>query len=360
MADFFLRAPRPGETFGAYTAAMQAAGVPAAVAAQVFGGARPSNLTVFENDGTRSTPAAVSPTGLAAQRPASPAPAAPAPSIAAGNLDPANLAAWQQAQNATNAVEKQKLELKKQAAADAHQKALQDLQLATTADQRAQALLALQQSQQELSRLQFEESKRQFDAQHGLAQQQFGEQAREFDVNTGLRRQDQFSNLAQALLQGASALRGPADWMQYQRFISGGRSLVDQLYSDQPRAVGAAPVGENRPVDLADILGRLGLMGGQAAAPAGQAQPGMRAVQGAPDQRTGINVPGFGAIPFGHQLNPAVYDKLGGVGQQLLKGLVEAGGQDFGTYTAEMNATRPMGTAQRATRTAYQPSQGFF
>lgn len=63
------------------------------------------------------------------------------------------------------------------------------------------------------------------------------------------------------------------------------------------------------------------------------------------------NASGLASIPYAHQLNPAVFDKLGATGQALLQGAAQAAGWDWTDYQNQLNAARPKGTAARQTYT---------
>lgn len=176
-------------------------------------------------------------------------------------------------------------------------KAEQELQLARNADERAQAYLKLQEANQKLNELKFEDSKRQFAAQ-----------------------------LMQSLLGTATQLRGPRDYAQFQQYISGGRNLWTSLLGNQPMPRFTAPSGSIEPVSIEDLLQQLGIMGGGAQ-------------QAAQTQQ----------IPLPHQINPVVWDSLGSVGQQLVLSGAEAAGYDPQEFLRQMKAARPLGTASRRT-----------
>lgn len=66
------------------------------------------------------------------------------------------------------------------------------------------------------------------------------------------------------------------------------------------------------------------------------------------------------APPLPHHINPIVWDALGPVGQELTLGASEAFGFDPREYERQLNASRPMGTAPRQTRTRYAAPRGMF
>lgn len=80
------------------------------------------------------------------------------------------------------------------------------------------------------------------------------------------------------------------------------------------------------------------------------AQPGGTATHGGSTGRV--------ARPW--QVNPAVWDSLGTMGQQLALSFAEDEGWDAGDYVSQINATRPLGTAPRSVTTQYQQPRGLF
>src|SRR5581483_10470801 len=71
--------------------------------------------------------------------------------------------------------------------------------------------------------------------------------------------QKQAGDLASSLLGDATKLQGPENYATYDRFIGGGRSLLDQLYGG-PRA-STGTTGDNQPNTLQTLMARLGLTG---------------------------------------------------------------------------------------------------
>lgn len=203
--------------------------------------------------------------------------------------------------------------LEKERLAFERQQALEELRLAQSADQRANALLKIQQADQDLRNLQFKESQYQF-------RQEFGEQQRQF--NLGLQ-----SQVGQALLGAATQLRGPRDYFQFQQFTSGGRNLFEQLRSSTPRPAFSAPTGQIQPANIQDLLSQLGLSGGVF----GRAAAAQNAAAPKPE------------LILPHQVSPAVWDQLGPVGQQLALSSAEAMGFDPSEWVRQLNATRPTG-----------------
>lgn len=68
----------------------------------------------------------------------------------------------------------------------------------------------------------------------------------------------------------------------------------------------------------------------------------------------GPAVPKDRKVPNPWQVNPAVWDSLGNMGQQLALGFAEDEGWDAGDYQSQINATRPMGQAPQSVRTMFQ------
>jgi hypothetical protein len=186
--------------------------------------------------------------------------------------------------------------------------------LSKSADERAAAQLHIQEADQKLRELQYESSKQQFS-------------------------QSLYSNLAQSLLQGASQLRGPRNWLSYQQFVGGGRNLTDQLFGDA-RPAFSAPGGGGEPIGIGDVLGQLGFTNGGTGAMSGQ-------------QST------FKA-PAPHQIPTANWDALSPSAREMLVGAAEAGQTESGgayaaeDYLSQIEAARPAGTAPTGTRNRYR------
>jgi hypothetical protein len=125
--------------------------------------------------------------------------------------------------------------------------------------------------------LQFQESKRQFDLGRSdeLAkfEQQFGlavgeltgvyngaptESARRFNQDLAQRQREFGANLGTTLLDAATRLRGPRDYLQYQQMTRGGQNLMQQLAGDQAIQQTGTPAGQLQSVQLGDVLGDIG------------------------------------------------------------------------------------------------------
>jgi hypothetical protein len=65
-------------------------------------------------------------------------------------------------------------------------------------------------------------------------------------------------------------------------------------------------------------------------------------------------------IPLPYQINPAVWDSMGSVGQQLALSAAEAAGWDKDEYLRQINAARPQGTAPGASSTTFRTPMGAF
>jgi hypothetical protein len=73
--------------------------------------------------------------------------------------------------------------------------------------------------------------------------------------------QKTYGNLVQGLLGTAAGLKGPADWLQYQEYTGGGRSLLNQVFG-ATRPSFSAPTGTSKPLTIEDILRDIGVVGG--------------------------------------------------------------------------------------------------
>lgn len=82
-------------------------------------------------------------------------------------------------------------------------------------------------------------------------------------------------------------------------------------------------------------------------------QPGMMYPDVAPPSQNAQR-----RAPRPWQVNPGVWDSLGGIGQQLALGAAEAEGYDADDYERQINAARPRGRVARQTRTMYRPPTG--
>lgn len=106
------------------------------------------------------------------------------------------------------------------------------------------------------------EKQREFDAAQAAQQGQFNtsttEGARQFSLANALKQQEDYSGLASDLLKTASSLRGPQDYYQYQKMLSGGRDLMSQLYGNQPNAAFSQVQGKLTPTSLTDVMTQLG------------------------------------------------------------------------------------------------------
>jgi hypothetical protein len=89
------------------------------------------------------------------------------------------------------------------------------------------------------------EQQREYDLTHG-------EQKRQFDTSS-------YSNLAQALLNGATSLRGPQDWLKYANYTNGGQNIFKALYGNQAAPTFSAPGGNSQPANIQQLLADLGL-----------------------------------------------------------------------------------------------------
>lgn len=273
-------------------------------------------------------------------------------------------------------------------------------------------------------------------------QQRFDEAVRQYN-------QTSYTDTATKLLSTASQLRGPQDYFQFDKYVSGGRDLFQKLFGTQPRPDFSQPTGPITPVTLASLMGQLGMLPatattattgaptattpttptvatqnvnggphpavapptppttplsgvaptpaaaliapqpvaqpsqptawGQQTQPALNPTPGQTASQpampgvGAPastaQTASQATQPGLAAgwknpqpnqVPLPYQINPAVWDSLGGVGQALALSAAEAAGWDKNEYLRQINAARPQGTAPAASSTTFASPRGAF
>ena len=226
----------------------------------------------------------------------------------------------------------------------------------------------------------------------GSNQQQFDESKRQFD-------QGQYTNMAQALLSGAAQLRGPADWLKYAQYTSGGKNIFDILRGDKTVAAFGQPTDYSQPATISTLLQDLGLAtapitgSGQAGAYSTingprtvqqmrdelvKASGGMDEWRVAPDDRViseygkvtggGVSAAGVGTgdmnlgqayglggattpmpttptapqtsaqgnvAPLPYQINPAVWDSLSDTAKQMILASAEAGKTPSGAWSAD-------------------------
>lgn len=241
--------------------------------------------------------------------------------------------------------------------------------------------------------------------QQDMAQRDFEEGRRQFD-------QGQFGEMARALLGAATSLRGPENWLQYAEMTNGGRNIFDALRGSQV-SPSFGVTGYSNPANLQGLLSALGLVpgggggmlsgtgGGERVIPPGLASPGripggeplnyaqgVGSAAGLPDGMlyAGGQAPGPGNVedPTGEvlsrdqlavlrgavdasagvmgsrqapnpwQVNPAVWDASSDTARRMVLGAVERGYTPSGAWTADdymaqLNASRPIGRAPRAT-----------
>lgn len=65
-------------------------------------------------------------------------------------------------------------------------------------------------------------------------------------------------------------------------------------------------------------------------------------------------------VPLPYQINPAVWDSMGSVGQALTLAAAEAAGWDKNEYERQINAARPQGTAPPTSSTTFAGPRGAF
>lgn len=189
------------------------------------------------------------------------------------------------------------------------------------------------------------------------------EAARQFNQSQQQQNSQYNASLAQSLLQAATQLRGPNDYLQYQNLTHGGQTLLGQLYGGG-QAGASQPTGQLQSANLNNAIGDLGA--GQALTGTGATIPQTGASAGAqPDPTTAALLASFGLSPGGTlnpgQIDPARWDAIGQVGQDLTKNLASTYfGYDPTDFQNQIDATRPKGTAARTTSTAYAQPTGLF
>lgn len=109
------------------------------------------------------------------------------------------------------------------------------------------------------NQMDFDERVREFNAMLELKLRELG--LSEAEVQARIRQADQqlYANVALGLLQGATSLRGPANWLEYAQFTGGGRDIFKGLYGDQPVAAFGSATGYSKAATLQDILTGLGI-----------------------------------------------------------------------------------------------------
>ena len=79
------------------------------------------------------------------------------------------------------------------------------------------------------------------------------------ESNAQLQGQKQYSDLATTLLNTATQLTGPKDWLKYNQAMSGGKDIFQQLYGAAPVQAFGAPTENQAPMSVQDILAALGM-----------------------------------------------------------------------------------------------------
>jgi hypothetical protein len=157
---------------------------------------------------------------------------------------------------------------------------------------------------------QFAESQREFNAQQGLNEAnvtglfngQPTEAARQFNQTLAQRNAEFQGNLGTSLLNAATQIRGPQDYLQYQQFTHGGQNLMQQLFGNQPIPQGGQPAGPLQSASIQSVLRQLGILPGGSASVAPGAAPGAApaaqyAVQAVRGTSGGMNNLGVGSNP---------------------------------------------------------------
>jgi hypothetical protein len=90
-----------------------------------------------------------------------------------------------------------------------------------------------------------------------------------FDWDKQRTQQQLYADLAQALLAGATQLRGPENWLKYAQYTQGGQDVFNRLFGSAAAPSFSAPTGFSNPVTINSVLADLGLAGAGGAAGAG-------------------------------------------------------------------------------------------
>lgn len=190
------------------------------------------------------------------------------------------------------------------------------------------------------------------------------EAAKEFQQGQAQQNSQFNANLGSTLLQAATQLRGPANYLQYQNLTHGGQSLLAQLYGNGQAGATAQPAGQLQSANLNNAIGDLGA--GQALTGTGATIPQTGAGAGTqPDPTTAALLASFGLTPGGTlspgQIDPARWDAIGSVGQDLTKNLASTYfGYDPTDFENQINATRPKGAAATNNSTSFAQPLGSF
>jgi len=169
------------------------------------------------------------------------------------------------------------------------------------------------------------------------AQQQSNRE--QFDWTKQNAARQQYGEIARALLSGAASLTGPQDWLKYAQYTQGGKNIFSTLFGSQGAPAFGAPSGNSQALTIGDILSQLGLTSPGSGTTGGAAATGGATAQSA-------------QAPLPHQVNPAVWDSLSPTARAMVLGSVQAGNTPSGYWNpddwlAQINATRPRGTAPR-------------
>lgn len=108
-----------------------------------------------------------------------------------------------------------------------------------------------------------EEMKRLIDAAASGNREDFEEAVRQF--NAKLSQEDQqfqkklWADVSANLLGLSASLRGPANWVEYNKSIAGGRDIFQSLWGDQPLPQFGAPASYNEPMSIEYLMKQLGV-----------------------------------------------------------------------------------------------------
>lgn len=102
-----------------------------------------------------------------------------------------------------------------------------------------------------------------YDQYQSLVDAAAGSERERFDWTKYTDKRTLDQTLMLALLNGAASLRGPGDWAQYSRYVSGGKGINDLVHGIEPRPDFQQGYGNLQPATVGDILGQMGFAGSQ-------------------------------------------------------------------------------------------------
>lgn len=169
-----------------------------------------------------------------------------------------------------------------------------------------------------------------------------------------------YTGLMQSLLGTSAQLHGqPANWLNYANYTTGGQNIFNRLLGSEPAPRYGAPGGASQPMTMQQLIADLGLGDRPATSPM------QSALQASTAALTGGQQAENAQVPLPHQVNPGVWDSLSPTAKQLIMGSVQAGNTPSGVWdpndwTAQLNASRPQGTAPRQVNYNWAQPSSFF